>query len=95
MLNLKLITPELLASVLTVTSTAWLLEDTHKCAETHTVMHGQMLGGAYLKTCPLILTDTGFNTSFPMMQTHTHTSKGLTDNAITLLVWVYGISSNR
>lgn len=47
MLNLKLITPELLASVLTVTSTVWLLENTHKCAGIHTVMDGQMLESAY------------------------------------------------
>lgn len=95
MLNLKLITPELLASVLTVTSTVWLLENTHKCAGTHTVMDGQMLESAYLEPHSPILTESLTHLSPRHRHTHTHTSKGLTDNAITSPVWAYGISSNR
>lgn len=72
MLNLKLITLELLASVLTVTSTVWLLENTHKCAGTHTVMDGQMLESAYFGTTFAHI-NREFNTSFPPTQTHTRT----------------------
>lgn len=73
MLNLKLITPELLASVLTVTSTVWLLENTHKCAGTHTVMHGQMLESAYLETHSPILTESLTHLSPRHTHTHVHT----------------------